>query len=377
MTIDGLPKFVSDKVPANKVSLNLFRGKKIAIDMANFVYVMWTGASRSYIRNNFGQIVANPESTISAAEINIQACKMICNRLSLYMEYDITPICVFDSASHSLRAIVKEKRNTKKNNSREKMSKLIETLKAMTPMQRFSKIDEYITYYNSSVNLYEHITEVKMFLSSCGWCVLTPDMFYPARADGTPLNGDGEALCATLCINGICHGSITKDYDFFVYGGTIAISVDTENVYHDTIVSIRYLTDILAQCDFGESTTDELFGKFQDACMLAGTDYNLKNSGVSFITACKLIKKYESFDKIPDTVIDKGVVNYDEVKEIFHITSININVPNAIFDVNKFYSVGINLMNERGYNIASNNIVRSPLVYAKQVVTTPTGFCIQ
>ena len=273
-----------------EIPLESLRGKRISIDTPNLAYIMKSGATKRIIDSTN---LADKKPDVSA--INNLTLDMILSRLEVFIQYGITPVCVFDGKHHELKNYIQEKRKDRKDKIKAKLLKAETDLYNTEPLFRNSILtNEYAKYYKQSIGIsLEFTQQLKTILSSSGFPVISAENI-------NTMTNDAEGICASLCIKGNdqCFAAFTTDSDFHVYGGDLAIvDIYSKYVFKNGVnvsmhfAKIRSLEAILKQMDIP-------FESFRDLCILLGTDFNSNIKGIGPVNSWKLIQQYKTIDNI-------------------------------------------------------------------------------
>lgn len=335
MTIDGFNDYIKKKNSKciTKIPLNLFKGKTFSFDIYGLIFMMRSGAIKSV------DTLFNIENgDVNYSEIDKKCTELIISKLCVYLNHNINLILCFDSKHHSLRSIVREKRSNSKSTLRNKFKELKEKLKNTDPLFRPSILNEMKKTYTLMYDVPDYyITNLKTLLKDIGFCVLTPAEFYNGKT------GDGEALCATLCMNQISYAAVTSDGDYHLYGGTYSIlSLEEEYILENGLRKKEWYVNFRNINIFLEEEGISFY-QFQQISILAGVDYNFGVKGISFTTAIKHIKKYGTLEKFlieneseclkkNKDPINEDDINYSVVKEL--IDSAIVVIPKIDYDFN-------------------------------------------
>jgi 5'-3' exonuclease len=120
--------------------------------------------------------------------------------------------------------------------------------------------------------------------------------------------GEAEALCCMLCINGDVCAVLSEDTDVLCYGCGVFLS---DYNIASGVCEIIKLSDVL-------ESTELTMDSFRDYCIMCGTDYNDNISGYGNEKVYKLISTHKSIEEIKKTLGEKtDILNYVRVREIF------------------------------------------------------------
>lgn len=325
MGIESFSTFLKKYAPQSyyEIPMESFRGKTIAIDMNNLMFIMMSTSIKEILsQTNLAE--SSPDRLL----ITQKTLDRILYRLEIFFQYGITPVCVFDGKAIPLKNHVKAKRNKSREQIKSKLAVAEKNLYSTDPLLRNQLlINEYEKYYKQDVNVdFNFIEQLKDILKTTGFVVL-------CAADFHLETNDAEALCASLCLpgNNYCYAAATTDSDFHTYGGNFAI-IDIEMRYFVRdgyrvqmhYAMVRSLESILIQ-------TDLTFDSFQDLCILMGTDFNPNIPNVGPVKSWDLIKRLGNIPTISQYK-DVTILNYCEVKKVFSSTIAKIDIPEPKFN---------------------------------------------
>lgn len=322
MGIQGLSdhlKKVSGSRLYKRVPASYFRGKRIAVDMNQLVYVCCYGSAKRLVNN---------EGNIDDEQAYQEVIILMMKRLLEYMAEGIELVCVFDGSSLEEKSATLEKRRE----SRQRIEDRKKKAQGMGDIEQFKKL-----CINSYHLPYSKIEKIARTLDDIGF-----DVFW---LDDTDLQvRDGEAFCASLCYHGYCAGAITTDTDFHPFGGEVAI-VKTERsdvltpdgdyvsfLYFD----IRTTQDILECLELN-------YDEFVEMCVLMGNDYNKRIRNVGPVRCHNLIKEHKRIENIPGIECNECHIR---TREIFNLPKNPIDVVVCGFDRIKYQESGRLILEE-------------------------------
>lgn len=212
------------------------------------------------------------------------------------LHHRCVPILVFDGQSPKEKAATVAKRVGKYQKKREELAELRAQLDRMYAenvlpddnlIARFSKL--MIDTKMPNPDMYK---EIKLALTHLGIPVMTAI-------------GEGDALCASLVIDGHCVAAMGSDRDILVYGcpiliGTFFISKD------GMLDKVYYLQGILNDLDLS-------FDEFVSLCIMCGCDYNTNIPRIGSERAYKHIQD----GRHPTELDNSEVLNFDKCRSIF------------------------------------------------------------
>jgi len=153
------------------------------------------------------------------------------------------------------------------------------------------------------------------------------------KALGIPViivDGEAEAVCSILQVNGNVDYVWSPDSDNLAYGCTKLLRWDT----FSKVIKLIELNDVLCQLKIP-------FSSFLDLYIITGCDYNTNPYRFGAKTALKIIKEYGKISKIPrknrENIMKheeekdmKKFLNYDECIKVFSVSSLSEITSNEI-----------------------------------------------
>ena len=321
---------------SKEIDASFFEGKRIAIDMNQQIYVLMYVASKDLQGKDY-----------TTEDLEKSTMKRILSRIVDLVNFNVTPVCVFDGNADDAKNREIEKRRQRK----EKLSKRIKDARDSndsSTLEKLSKYDFKITR--------EFIQRVINTIRSMGIPV------FDLKEEDYGIS-EAEGFCASLCLSGndYCEAAITTDSDFHVYGGDMAItkmktvSIMTLNGLESRIVfTVRSLDKIMndLQLDFSE---------FIDLCILMGTDYNDNIKGIGPVKAYDIIKEcrnLEAVEGLNDPRIDMADIDYRNIRDIYNksITELEILPTRLDIDCETLVSAGVEILSEYGLDQYSHKV---------------------
>lgn len=318
------------------IPLEHFRGKKIAIDMGMLMHVMFKLVSARMIDSTKVRF-----EEVNKPAVYSWALGLIVNKLKVFLQYGITPVCCFDSKPHDLKIETARKRKedemkrkTEKNKGVIQVEISLEQLKMMLsqsdPLLGDKGLEEmYKDALKKNMHLdHEFVACVEEILDSLS----IPKIH---AKDIKLVTNDAEGIGAMLCIDGnnICAAIYSEDSDCSVYGCPLTIlEIEEQRIVMngqkvDThVAKVRNLHKILNEIQLP-------FPAFVDLCILMGTDFNLNGKQCGPTNSYKYIKQYGCLENVA-RVIDLSHINYMEVRRIFTSTLIKPPALNLEFNKN-------------------------------------------
>ena len=300
MGIKHLNKFFRETCSNDAIrltSLNELRGKKIVVDTSIYLYRYHEDGS--LIENMFLMI-------------------------SIFKQYNITPIFVFDGKSPTEKKELVEKRCKHKvssyNEYKELKTFLQEHKNELTLDEKQELISSMDSLKKQFIYLNKDVLEqVKRLITAFG---IT---YYQAQ-------GEADVLCAALVIQKKAWACLSEDMDMFVYGTTRVLryfSLQNHNVV------VYHLDRILSELGISQKELREI-------CVLSGTDYLKMGLGVSdgedikkihLYSVLKWFKKYrkqqnQNQDKnknnktLYDFVIENEYIPEDDIGKLMQVDKI-------------------------------------------------------
>lgn len=252
MGIKCLNKFLRSecKKSIHFISVTELSGKKIAVDISIYMYKF---------------------------EADGNLIESIYLMLSIFRNYNITPIFVFDGKPPTEKKELLQKRRNDKKDAEEEYNKLKHQLKDSGDMDEDEKqeilnnmdlLKKQFIYMNR-----EKIETVKSLIRSYG-CT-----YYDAP-------GEADELCAKLAIKNKVWGCLSEDMDMFVYGAPKILRYFS--LLNHTMV-LYDLKGILEELGITQKNLRQI-------CILSGTDYNLKENKHQ-LTLYNVLKMYKKYHK--------------------------------------------------------------------------------
>jgi flap endonuclease-1 len=275
---------IGDLFEKEKVELEYFSGKKIAIDAFNTLYQFI-----SIIRQPDGTPLRDSQGRITSH------LSGILYRVSNMIEVGIKPVFVFDGEAPVFKKSEIEERKKRREEAEEKWIAALQAGErdAKKYAQAAGRVDEYIV--DSSKRLLDYM--------GIPW-VQAPS--------------EGEAQAAHMAAKGDVEFTGSQDYDSLLFGSpklarNLAITgkrkLPGKNVYVDVKPEIIDLKANLVRLNL---TREQLV----DIALLVGTDYNEGIKGVGISRALKLIKTYcDVFRAVKSLKVE--IENLEEIREFF------------------------------------------------------------
>ena len=181
------------------------------------------------------------------------------NMISIFKEYDITPIFVFDGKTPEEKRELIEKRFKEKKDAINEYYSLKEKLRQDETLNDDAKeelTDKIMHLKKSIVYLKKgQIEDVKELMASYG-------------VEYIDAEEEADTLCVQMVLEGKAWACISDDMDMFVYGCPRVIR------YLSLTMRTYALYETSTMCEKLEVTLNEL----REICVLSGTDYNIQKT---------------------------------------------------------------------------------------------------
>ena len=233
--------------------------------------------------------------------------------ISILLEYNITPIFIFDGKAPPEKRDLLRERSKYKKDAEKKYNELQKEIENPSVDYQSKKdiIDELESLKKKFIRIKEKdIIKVKRLMDAYGISYIVAD-------------GEADKLCAFMVKNGNAWACLSDDMDMFVYGCPRVLR-------H---MSLLKHTTIMYDFDKILNEIGLLENSFREIMVLAGTDYNI-NQKVSLYDAMYWFKEYNEFyknesnyNKFYQWLNDKKYfgLDYDEILKIYNIFCLNEN----------------------------------------------------
>lgn len=244
-----------------QIGLAELAGKKIAVDISIYLYKYET--TNTLIENMYLM-------------------------LSIFRQYNIIPIFVFDGKPPPEKKALLQKRRESKEAAKNEYTKLKDEIQTTDKREHLEQLKKQFVYMT-----HDKIDKVKDLIRAYG------ATYYDAP-------GEADELCALLVIKKKVWACLSEDMDLFVYGCSRVLrylSLSNQSVI------LYYTKGILEQLNMTQK-------EFREICVLSGTDYNINennhlktnNDMVTLPNIIKLFRKYQS------NLNDSNMSFYDWIK---------------------------------------------------------------
>jgi hypothetical protein len=254
------------------ITMNDLKGKKIVIDVSIFLY--------QFKGNN---------------TLLVSFYKMI----SLFRDYHIVPIFVFDGVPPDEKMDILEERDISKKDAKERCDTIEQQLNSPTEIHQVDR-EQLEKLLNVERKKCLHITnanirDVKALMNVMGVSFLEA-------------TGEADELCVYLVKNKFAWACMSEDMDMFVYGCQRVLR--GFNLEKGT-ATLYTMTDILNNLKMTQQ-------EFREVCLLAGTDYN--RSRFTIFTTMgyfyKYLKKRRLNSTLYDWLIYMKLISYDDKHQL-------------------------------------------------------------
>jgi len=243
-----------------------------------------------YLRNNCGQSIrciniADLSGKRIAVDISIYLYKYeaenallenIYVMLSIFREYNIIPIFIFDGKPPLEKKALLIKRKEDREEALEEYNKLQNQLQNSEDSFKQDILSSMEQLKKQFVQINkDKIDKVKKLIRA-----------YGATYFDAP--GEADVLCALLVIKKKVWACLSEDMDLFVYGCTRVLRYFSL-IGHTAV--LYYMKGILEELNMSQK-------EFKEICILSGTDYNINADGnndkVNFHLTLKYFRKYQN-----------------------------------------------------------------------------------
>jgi len=300
------------------LTLNDLRGKSLAVDANNYLYQFL-----SLIRTRDGTPLKDSQGNITS-----HLAGLMFRSTRLIHDFGIDLVFVFDGKPPAL----KEKELLKRREQRQKATlEWQQALKAQDYAKAFSKAVMTSRLTQSMID------DAKQLLKLLG----IPYIQAPSEA---------EAQTAHMAIRGDVWAASSKDYDSILFGAPKLL---------------RFLTiygkEYLPSKGIARPLKPELITlhrllrhhkithlQLVDLAILVGTDFNKGVKGIGPKTALKLVKEHGTIENLPNELLEKIPLRYQQVREIYlHPETISkYNLSYGVLDEEKLFQF---LCNQRDF----------------------------
>lgn len=285
MGIKGLNAFLRKHCPSAFVELpnSFFKGKRIVIDSDNVLFRFMCRAHKEIV-NKTDVVVMDPDRD----QIVRRWIYHVKNFVTDLIKTGATPIFVFDGKYISEKSETQEKRRADKRktiqNAEDMKLKILEidelerTPAMVTELRKKMQNLGYLGTEDKEI--------IKGILSAIGIPVLIA-------------TGEGEQLCAMLCIEGKVDAVYSRDTDLVAFGCPLTINEPSGYVYNEQ----SHQVEESLKCTLFRpilSALDLEYQTFLDLCIMSGCDFNDNIPHLGVGKSYNILKGCRSIDHLPD-----------------------------------------------------------------------------
>jgi len=311
-------------------------------------YIKKNTTSGSTIKLTFAEL----SNKVIAIDTSIYLYKFILNNtllesiylmITLFKQYNIFPIFVFDGIPPKEKETIIKKRQHEKLIAKQRCEELQEQLINTTNISEQTNLNETINSLKKKcIKLKKtDIKKVRDLIDAFG-------VYYIDAL------GEADELCAKLVISKIAYACLSEDMDLFLYGCPRVLRY--LSLTNSTVI-IYYLDKILEDLNMN-------FKEFKEICVISGSDY-ITNNTFNFYTVLKYYKEYKEY---------KEYKKCNDQQEFYMWLYNNHNINNAI-DFKELYNAYFM------YQVSSNKLKIDISEFNKTIdhnkikeIMTPEGF---
>jgi 5'-3' exonuclease len=282
MGIKNLNRYLKDNCKESIKCINIsdLKGQKIAVDISIYLYKY--EADNALLENMYLM-------------------------LSIFRQYQIIPIFIFDGKSPPEKKQLLQKRKDDKEDAKKEYERLSDRIKSNDDIN-----EDELKDINSTMDLLKKqfiymgrgkTEKVKELIRAYG------STYYDAP-------GEADELCAMLVIKKKVWACLSEDMDLFVYGCSRVLRYFSL-LNHNVV--LYYTKGILEELKMDQN-------EFREICVLSGTDYNINangdNKSISIYQAIKYFHKYKN-NKNNNQTFYEGINNSNYVLDYELLIKIN------------------------------------------------------
>lgn len=328
MGIKGLNAFLKKK--CNNVFVNLpyscFKGKRVAWDSDNIFMKLMARAHKEVVHNTD---VSNQE--LNRDEIVKTWIKYCRDDISKWLQFGITPIFIFDGKYIDEKSETQMKRRAEKKKRTDKANEIREKIYALDPLERTTDMLKELR------NAMQYLASIKQDEKEMLMGILD--------AAGLPVNiatGEGEKLCAMLCIEGKVDAVYTRDTDVVAMGCPLTINEEAGFAFNPN----NNKTEQVLKCTIFKPILADLeleYKSFLDLCIMSGCDFNVNIPGCAVTGAYKFLKDYKLVEDIPENKL-LGYFNHEKLRKRLRKKTVE-EVPEIYKNVKKIEDIYETILN--------------------------------
>ena len=276
---------ISGMIQGKEFEMRELAGKRVAIDAFNTIFQFL-----SIIRDRFtGEPLKDSHGNVTSHLSGIMY------RFSSMLEAGVRPVMVFDGKPPAFKRGTQIAREERKQEAEKKWKEAVD---AGRPAMKYAQAASRFTP--------EMMESGKELLGYMGVPVLQAP-------------SEGEAMCATMCRDGIVDFASSQDYDSLLFGAprllrNISVSgkrkLPRQEVWVEVKPEIIELDKALRELGISRE-------QLVTIGLLIGTDYNDGVMGVVPKTALKLVKEHKTLDKVLENVKWTDEIDAHEVFDWF------------------------------------------------------------
>jgi flap endonuclease-1 len=311
MGIKDLNELIERYAPEalGRVNISFFKGKRIAVDGHNWMYMNMYGArAKSAKKTNFATDRINDDLT---REEWITLCIKFIIR---WLSYGIIPVFVFDGKHPPAKKQTQDNRRAQAKKDKEEFHRLVDQINSIDILDRTPEMIEKVQkQFTKFIDLnYDEILNLINILNTIGL------PWFQAK-------GEAEQLCSMLAREGKVAAVYSKDTDNLALGCPLLISDNTTVIYEGgTKVPALVYTELSLVLEKTKLTMPQ----FLDLCILLKCDYNKRPKGYGIVHAYEQIIKYKSVNNLIENkqIVDIEGLNYEEcIKNFSKVGSSSIS----------------------------------------------------
>jgi len=314
MGIADLNKTLNNYNIYRKAALNCLRGRAVAIDASNWIYVNWSMAAKNVIYGT-NLLVEDPDPN----KIRKRWFYIAVKSIERFLWAGIYPIFVFDGAAPPDKGPTRIKRAKDKQAQVDKYNEMLMACRNVDVLDSGSvDMTELRKLCNLAYKLdWDEVELIQGLLGSLGLMTVKP-------------NCEAERFCSMLCLEGLVAAVFSADTDNLAYGCPCFI----KDISRDD--SLGEVTEVMTFAMYADVL--QLMGithqQFVDLCIMHGCDYNSRISRVGPATIEKLIREHGSIEAVANLgKYDISCLRHERCRELFNYattTSLNNGEPIAI-----------------------------------------------
>jgi flap endonuclease-1 len=276
---------IGDLVPKKKISLSDLSGRVIGVDGHNVTYQFLARIRKRSkgepLKDNMGRVTSHLSGTFY--------------RVSNFIEAGIKPVFVWDGKPPRFKRRTIQARSTAREEAARRWTRALE------------RGEEAMVYAQASSKLTSEMVEESIYLLDC---MGVPSLRAPS---------EGEAQLAMMAVEGDIWASASQDWDSLLFNSprlvrNLSITGRRKLPRKPVYIEIKpELIDLKKTLKNLGITREQLIV----TGMLIGTDYNAGVKGVGPKTALRLVKEYDTVDRLLEKVEWTDDFDFEEVFNFF------------------------------------------------------------